>query len=68
MEVSLETGKLYWVRKLFDFANSYGFGLEIDSAIFLDLQRFGKDNLFRMAMKKFSIFVRENSLKYLKWA
>ena len=41
--------------------------LEIDYAIFQDLESFGKERIFRMAMEKFWIVVLKNSKNFLKW-
>ena len=35
--------------------------MEIDNAIFLDLESFGKERFFKMAMEKFWIFIWRNS-------
>ena len=49
-----------------------GFGkfwkvLEIDNAIFQDLESFGKESIFKMAVEKFWIFIWKNSRNILKW-
>ena len=49
-----------------------GFGkfsnvMEIDDTIFQDLESFGKERIFKMAIEKFLIFVWKNSKNILKW-
>ena len=39
--------------------------MEIENAIFHDLESFGKERIFRMAMEK--CFVWKNSKNILKW-
>ena len=41
--------------------------MEIENAIFQDLESFGKGRIFKMAMEKFWIFVEKNSKSILKW-
>ena len=40
--------------------------IEIENAIFQDLDSFGKERISKMALKKFWIFVWENSENFLK--
>ena len=40
--------------------------MEVDNAIFQDLESFVKRRFFKMAMEKFWIFVWKNSKKYPK--
>ena len=41
--------------------------MEIENAIFLDLEIFRKESVFKIAMEKFWIFVWKNSKNILKW-
>ena len=40
--------------------------MKIENAIFQDLESFGKERIFKMAMKKFCIFVWKNPINVLK--
>ena len=57
----------------FDNQGQYGFlesfwkVMEIENAIFQDLEIFGKERIFKMNMEKFWIFVWRDSKNILKW-
>ena len=41
--------------------------MEIDNAIFQDLESFGKEKISKVALEKFWIFVWKNFKNVLKW-
>ena len=41
--------------------------MEIGNAIFQDLESYGEEKVFKMAMEKFLICVWENTQNILKW-
>ena len=41
--------------------------IEIENAIFQDLESFGKERIFKMAVEKFWIFVWKNYRNILEW-
>ena len=41
--------------------------MAIDNAIFQGLESFGKERIFKMAMKTFWIFVWKNSKNIIEW-
>ena len=41
--------------------------MEIENAIFQDLENFGKERITKLAMEKFWIFVWKNSENILQW-
>ena len=41
--------------------------MEIENTIFMDLESFGNEMIFLMAMEKFRIFVSKNCKQILKW-
>ena len=40
--------------------------MEIENAVFQDLESFGKEKIFKMAMERFSIFIWKNYKNILK--
>ena len=41
--------------------------MEIENAIFQDMESFGKKRIFKMTIDKFWIFVSKNSKNFLTW-